>query len=80
MKSEEEWKKETADMISAKKQSPFMDMVDCFEAWDNRHADEADEALDEIDDALLHPNKERDLIHVMACVAYLRQFVKRTRK
>ena len=79
MKSEAEWKEETIAKIEKKKQSPFMDFVDCNAAWDNRHADEAVEALDRILQSV-QPVDFGDQVQVNENAAFLRKFIGRTRK
>jgi hypothetical protein len=78
MKSEEEWKEETVARIENKKQSPFMDFVDCNEAWDNRHADEAEEALDNL--IGLVRGSESDAQAIADNIKVLRKFIDKKRK
>lgn len=77
-----EWASETVKKIEAKTQSPFMDFVDCNEAWGNRRADEATDALDNLLDLTTVSNATSETARKMIgeSVDYLRKFIERTRK
>jgi hypothetical protein len=72
------WKERIATEIESKNQSGFMDFVDCNSAWDNRHADEADEALDNLIN--LVRGKQSDAREISANIYILRKFIDRKRK